>query len=407
MSVSINKYIALSFIFICLALSGMAQKKSSAQLKKEQQKLKSELKYSENLLNETKKSKKLSATEVVIIDQKIKQREELIYSIQQEIDLLDGQIDEVSGLITSMEDDLKKLKDEYAEMIRHAYKSRSTQQRLMFILSSEDFNQAFRRLKYFQQYARYRQNQAEMIVKTQELLNEKIAELETIKQEKQGLIEAEMDEKSLLANERQSQQNVINKLSKKEKELRKEINKKKKKQLALQNAIKRAIEAEILAARKKREKEGEGGFAYTPEELALASNFAANKGKLPWPLEKGNITERFGKKEHPVLKGIYLNNNGVNFATLSGQKARAVFEGKVTNVFIIPGAGKAVMVRHGEYSTVYANLKETYVDINDMVSTKEQLGQILTDDGKTDFHFEIWKGTSPQNPALWLYKAAQ
>lgn len=388
-------------ILVLLLVSGLlhAQDQSRAELEKKQQKIRADITYNEKLLEETKKSKKISSTEVVIIGKKIKQREELISTIKREIRVLKEQIDENSALIESMEQDLKKLKDEYAKMIFQAYRTRSTYNKLMFVFASEDINQAFKRLKYLKQYSDYRQRQAALIQETQELLNRKIGELEQRKREKEELIGVELEEKSTLDSEMQQQQSVLKSLSNKEKELKRELKKKRDEANALKKAIERAIRAELAKTKKA------GGVLLTPEALELSNNFTTNKGKLPWPLEKGQITEAFGSHPHPVLKGITVKNNGLNFSTLSGAKARAVFAGQVSEVFVIPGSGKVVMVRHGEYITIYSNLQETYVKKGDKLETKEEVGLVLTDQGKTDFHFELWKGTSILDPTTWLFKA--
>ena len=397
MSASIHRLIPVLFL---LLFSGLvqAQDENRLELEKAQQKIRADITYNEKLLEETKKSKKLSSTEVVIIGKKIKQREELIATIRLEINVLQKQIDENSDLIESMEKDLKKLKEEYAKMIFQAYRTRSTYNKLMFVFASDDINQAFKRLKYLKQYADYRHKQAELIRETQEMLNVKIGELEQRKREKEELIGSELQEKSTLDSEMHQQQTVLKSLANKEKELKKELKKKRDEANALKKAIERAIAAELAKTKK------DGKVLLTPEAMELSNNFTTNKGKLPWPLEKGQVTEYFGSHPHPVLKGITIKNNGLNFSTLPGSKARAVFSGQVSEVFIIPGSGKVVMVRHGEYITIYSNLQETYVKKGDQLKTKQEVGLVLTDQGKTDFHFELWKGTSILDPAHWLFK---
>jgi len=376
-----------------------------AQLEKEKSKIKKDIDYKNKLLNETAKSKNTSLSQLVVLRKKIKSREELINAIRREIDFLDDEIGASEDRIVSLKEELQELKDEYAKMIYYAYLNRNSYDRLMFVFSAQDFNQAYKRLKYLQQYSEFRKQQGELILLTQDSIGIRIQGLEASKKEKEELIDNIKNEAQLLASEKQEQQKVFNALTTKEKELKSEIDKKKREADKLTKAIQRIIEEEI---RKQREaRGGGGGFVLTPEAKELSNKFASNRGKLPWPLEKGVITEYFGEHWHPILKGIKVKNNGVNISTENGARARAVFSGEVTGIVVIPGAGKAVLLRHGEYISVYSNLKDVFVQKGDKVSTKDPIGIILTDPtkGKTEIHFEVWKGQSPMNPAEWLYKA--
>ncbi len=375
------------------------------ELEKEKKKLKKDIEYKNKLLNETAKSKSSSLGQLVVLRKKIKNREDLINAIEREIDYLEEQIEYAENNIVSLKEDLERLKKEYARMIYYAYLNKSSYDRLMFVFAAEDFNQAYKRLKYLQQYSEFRKRQGELILATQDSIQVRINELEATKSDKESLIKNIKDEAQLLASERQQQQSVFNQLSAKEKDLKAEISKKKKEADRLTKAIQRIIAEEI---RKQREASGgTGGYMLTPEAKELSSKFASNRGKLPWPLEKGVITEYFGEHWHPVLKGIKVNNNGLNISTEDGARARAVFAGEVTGIVVIPGAGKAVLVRHGEYISVYSNLKDVFVQKGDKVDIKDPIGIILTDPvkGKTEIHFEVWKGQKPMNPAEWLYRA--
>lgn len=377
-----------------------------AKLEKEKSKLKKDIDYKNKLLNETAKSKSTSLSQLVVLRKKIQSREELIATIEREIGFLEEQIDMGESEIEALKKELQVLRDEYAKMIYYAYLNRSSYDRLMFIFSAQDFNQAYKRLKYLQQYSTFRKRQGALILATQDSIQLRIKGLELTKSEKEKLISNIQDEAQLLSNEKQEQQKVFNALSSKEKELKAEIEKQKREAEKLTKAIQRIIEEEI---RKQREARGGGGsgFMLTPEAKELSDQFASNKGKLPWPLEKGVITEYFGEHWHPILKGIKVNNNGINISTETGARARAVFAGEVTGIVVIPGAGKAVLVRHGEYISVYSNLKDVFVQKGDKVNVKDPIGIILTDPVKvkTEIHFEVWKGQTPMNPAEWLYKA--
>jgi len=369
------------------------------ELEKKKANLSKEIKYNNKLLKETQKNKQLSLSQLLILNKKIANRQELISTIHVEIRLLNNRIEENHSLIEAMENDIQKLKDEYAKMIYYAYKNRNNYNRLMFFFSSKDFNQAYKRLKYYQQYTKYRQTQAELIKKTQLLLNERLVDLETRKAEKLNLLGYEHTEKKVLSAEKKEQQNVFRGLQKKQKELQDEIKKKRQEASRLKKAIERIIEEEIKI-------KGKNYFALTPEARALSNSFAGNKGKLPWPVLKGTITSYFGEHPHPVLKKVTVKNNGIDFSTTSGATARSVFEGEVTKVMIILGAGKAVMIRHGEYITIYAQLKEVFVKSGDKVKTKQEIGSVITDDssGKTELHFELWKRREILNPSHWIYR---
>lgn len=396
-------FLILSFV-LAAGFIAEAQNKR-VELEKEKKKLKKDIAYKNKLLNETAKSKSTSLGQLVVLRKKIKNREDLINAIEREIDYLEEQIEYAEGNIISLKKDLERLKKEYARMIYYAYLNKSSYDRLMFVFAAEDFNQAYKRLKYLQQYSEFRKRQGELILATQDSIKLRINELEATKSDKESLIKNIKDEAQLLASEKQQQQSVFNQLNAKEKELKAEIAKKKKEADRLTKAIQRIIAEEI---RKQREANGgTGGYMLTPEAKELSSKFASNRGKLPWPLEKGVITEYFGEHWHPVLKGIKVNNNGLNISTEDGARARTVFAGEVTGIVVIPGAGKAVLVRHGEYISVYSNLKDVFVQKGDKVDIKDPIGIILTDPvkGKTEIHFEVWKGQKPMNPADWLYKA--
>lgn len=405
----LSKYIILILI-VAFQQCLFAQSKKELENKKKQ--LQKEIKQTEILLNETKKNKKLSLNQLVTLNKKISVREQLIQTIQAEIRIAEKQIKENKDIITSLENDLQKLKEEYARMIYYAYKNQDAYSRIMFIFSAQDFSQAYRRLKYMQQYSYYRQKQAEMIEKTQELLNKKNAELEDKKRQKQQLLKIEEQEKQVLAKEKNEQEKTLTQLQEQEKELLKKIKEKEQEQKQLQLAIQRIIEEEIRKSREKAKSDGtkpaEKGLTLTPEAQKLSNTFEANKGKLPWPVAEGIITGKHGEQPHPVLKGITIKNNGVDISTKKDAPVRAVYEGEVTGLATVPGFGKVVMIRHGEYLSVYSNLRDVLVKKGDKIKTKQNIGVVETDEnGKTEVHFEIWKGSTLMNPETWLYLTSQ
>ncbi len=387
------------FLLLLLPLSLFAQKdKQTLENKKKQ--LQGDIEYQNKLLKETTSGKQISLGQLIIINKNISAREELIATINFQIRELGKQIEETVSLVDAMENDLKTLKSEYARMINHAYKSRNSYDKMVFVFSARDFNQAYKRLKYYEQYTEYRKNQALLIMKTQEVLRQKNTELEIKKQEKEQLLQTEKQEKQNLTSAKEQQQVTLKKFQNKEKQLREDIKKKQSEIAKLQKAIEEAIRKEMEEQKKK------GFFAMTPEMKELSSNFENNKGKLPWPVVKGVVTEWFGEHEHPVMKGIKVKNNGLEIETTQGSAARAVFDGEVSKVIIIPGSGKAVLVRHGEFLSVYFKLQETLVQPGDKVKIKQEIGTIITDEtnNKTELHFEIWKGKVILNPEDWIYQ---
>ena len=388
-------------LLLVFAFSGMGQ--TSGELKEEQQKLREDIKYKEKLLKQIAQDSKSSTTKIVLLNKKINQREELITSIKDEIYLIDEKIEENQDLVTAMQNDIVRLKEEYSKMVVQAYKTRNVSSKLMYIFASEDFGQAYRRLKYLQQLSDYRKRQAQAIILTQSSLERKRLALEEQRKEKNSVLNSQNQEKLTLNRERQEKESELKKLSSKEAQYKKELATAEKSANELKNLIKKAIEREIAA---RNEAAGTTGSTYnlTPEARELGNNFVANKGKLPWPVDKGEITAYFGEQPHPFLKGITVKNNGISISTTGNSRARAVFDGEVSKIIILPGAGKVVMVRHGEYISIYTNLKETFVNTGDKVKTKEEIGMIISDKGKTEFEFQLWKGTNLMDPSYWIFK---
>lgn len=430
-------FIAVLFI---TANSFAQSKKDLEQKKKDLQK---EIRMTNKMLEETKKNKRLSLNQLLTLNKKINIREELIGTITDEVSILEKQIEEKKENIQMLQDDLKKLKEEYAKMIYFAYKNQSSYDRMMFIFSSKDFNQAYYRLKYLQQYSEYRRKQAEMIVETEAEISARLKELQDKRNEKLGIVKEKEEEVNQLSGEKSEKEKLLVDLQDKEKQLKTELKKKQRDAEKLQQAIQQLIAEEIRkakeeAARKaaeerrkaerdaaaakaagKSEKEikeikenkksdapklSSSGMYLSAEAEKLSSSFELNKGKLPWPVAEGVITSTYGEHEHPVLKNIKIKNNGVDITTTRNAMARAVFDGEVSGVISIPDAGQAIIVRHGEYLSVYSNLKDVYVKKGDKVKTKQSIASVDIDSetGKVEVHMEIWKGNVTLNPELWL-----
>jgi septal ring factor EnvC (AmiA/AmiB activator) len=411
-----NKFIPIAIgtiflfsFFLLITTRGFGQRQTKKDLINKKKQLQKEIEYTNELLAETKKNKKLSLNQLVTLNKKISAREELIATINTEIIVLNRQIKANNESINGLQKDLVKLKAEYAKMIYYAYKNRDSYNRLMFVFASADFEQAFMRLKYLQQYSDYRHKQAEMIVSTEKNLNSKIQDLQVKKSDKGLLLGSQETEKKHLTVEKTEKEQVFSELQEQESKLKRDLEKKKRDAEKLQQAIQRVIEKELEKAQAeaaKANKPKPQKLVLTPESQLLSNSFASNKGKLPWPVVKGVISERFGVHPHPLMKDVDINNNGVDISTNNGSVVRAVFDGEVKAVVSMPGAGQFVLVRHGEFFTIYSNLKDIYVKVGDKVKTKENLGSILFDDedSKTVMHFEVWKGQVKLDPEDWLYK---
>jgi septal ring factor EnvC (AmiA/AmiB activator) len=401
--------IFLFMFFLLITTAGLAQRQTKKDLINKKKQLQKEIEYTNELLAETKKNKKLSLNQLVTLNKKISAREELIATINTEIMVLNRQIKANNESINGLRKDLAQLKAEYAKMIYYAYKNRDSYNRLMFVFASADFEQAFMRLKYLQQYSDFRHKQAEMIVNTEKNLNDKIQDLQVKKSDKGLLLGSQETEKKHLTVEKTEKEQVFSELQEQESKLKRDLEKKKRDAEKLQQAIQRVIEKELEKAQAeaaKANKPKPQKLVLTPESQLLSNSFANNKGKLPWPVVKGVISEHFGVHPHPLMKDVDINNNGVDISTNNGSVVRAVFDGEVKAVVNMPGAGQFVLVRHGEFFTIYSNLKDIYVKVGDKVKTKENLGSILFDDedSKTVMHFEVWKGQIKLDPEDWLYK---
>lgn len=426
------------FMIIYLLLPAQNQK---VKLQERKEKLEQEIHNTNKLLNQTQKNKEANLNQLYLINKKINHREDLIQAIGQEVNGLDGQIGGLSDTIYRLTVTLSNLKSEYAKLIYSTFKNRNAYSRLMFIFSSRNFNQAYKRLKYLQQYTEYRKSQAVVIQNTQHLLGKKKSELELQKSSKLTLKQRQELEKNELALEKSQKDKTIQNLSKQEKNLLRKLKEKEAAVSKLQNAIENLIADEIRKANEEKAKKAatasakknseaskkgtpekstsavtgkttakpppaEKGTSMSsnPEEVALSNDFSGNRGRLPWPVEKGTISATFGEHPHPEFKNIVVKNNGIDISTSTGAKARSVFDGVVSSVMSIANMHYVVIIRHGDYLTVYSNLKEVSVKKGDKVKARQSIGIVFTDpdDDKTQLHFEIWHGTALQNPAAWI-----
>ena len=444
-------YRLLTLCCALLVASGLgAQSREKDELQRKKIRLQDEIELANSILQETRENKEMSVSQVQALMQKIAIRERLVRTMQKEVEWIQEDMEEIEERIQGHNVRIERLNNEYASMIRGARRSQSHVSRLMFILSSKNFNQAIKRLEYMKQLAEHRRRQLERIREEQKALEEDLKILKETQREKEQLLRQQEVEVLQLQEERSSTEVAIADLRTREKALQKEIKEKKKQSDLLEKEIQRIIEEEIKRAKDralrrqledeadalglkmgkdfskrtsnralkaliKKKKKADGRsedsgrspvYKLTPEAKKLAANFKKNRGKLPWPVEKGIVTSSFGKHPHPVAKDVIVNNNGIDIASEKGGSARAVFNGEVSRVIRIPYGNKAVLIRHGNYFTVYDNLVQVYVKEGDRIKTKQEIGLIFTDpkDGRTQLHFEIWLADKVQNPKPWLYR---
>ncbi len=448
---------------LCVVLSVSAQSKK--ELEKKKQQTQKDIVYTNKLLSETQKNTKASYDQLLLLDKKIQLREDLIGNIQSQQAQLNKEINDNNEIIALLEADLVQIKKEYAEMVRFAYRHRNQNELLMFIFSAESFNQAYKRLKYIQQYSEYRKKQAILIEATQKVLNDRKLKLEQQKNELDELIGQHKQESNVLATEKTGQQTVISNLKSEEQKLKQKLRKYEEEKIRIQNTIAELIRKEAEAAakaeaeRRAKEKRKAEAAAKTkaeakkaadtkaaaeqaakdkaagkkpattpkpevvkeepkpepklenydvlsPEQRLISNRFDENKGLMPWPVQRGIIVYKFGKQPHSVLKDIMEQKNGVGFSTSQGATARSIFDGQVTNVLPLSANNFAVMIKHGEYITVYVNVKNIKVAVGQKVTAKQEIGQVYTnpEDDRTTLELQVWKGTVLQNPIGWIAK---
>lgn len=442
----VNKIISVIFFF--LSFVSIAQT-TSDKLKKEQQVLEKNISNTMLLLEKTKTTIKTSQQDLMLLNAQISNREKLLRNFDNQIRNADVRIEEKSKQIASLNQQVADLKVQYAKLLQYAYKNRNKYGQMMYIFASEDYYQALKRAKYLAKIQELLKKQFALIEQHQNLIAKEIKAIEKEKTYKKTLLTEKKQERNSLVDDQSKQTLVFNDLKKQEgtilaklkedeikrAQLKSQIDAAIKKEIAEAEAKRKKAEAELEAKRKaiekaeaeKRAKENSSNTKTTPsvetptpkvekpielpetkESIALSNGFENNKGKLPWPVEKGSITEGFGKNAHPTLAGVYTNNNGVDITTPKNASVRSIFDGEVSSVISIAGAGKVVIIKHGNYRTVYSNLQNVYVNQGDKVSTKQAIGSLFTKDGEnfsvSHFEIHIVTGTSVQsvNPSIWI-----
>ena len=393
------------FLIISVATSQSTSARQKA-LEEQKKRLQQEIKQINTILFSNIRKEKSVISKVEDLDLKISVRSQIVKVNNQQANLLTRQINVNQRDITNLRSELKNLKKDYANMIVKSYKSKSSQNRLMFLFSSADFLQAYKRIQYMKQYANFRKKQGEEISeKTQTIqnLNKTLLDQKSIKE---ALVAENKIVQTTLMKERKFQQNLIRSIKSKSRFLTSEIKQKQQQSAAIDKEIERLIREAIAASNKLAGKASKNVFALTPEAKLLAKNFVANKGKLPWPVEKGVVTQRFGTQPHPLVKTTMIKSNGVTIATNPRSKARAVFDGEVMAILSFKGSNPAVLIKHGNFITTYKNIAKVYVRKGQKVKSKQSIGEIFThpQSGKTTLQFSVFNELKPQNPNNWIYK---
>lgn len=424
---------------ICLLLMAFSlavyPQKSKAKLEKQIANLEQEIATANKLLKETSKNKQATLNQVNLLDKKIKQREELVKAYNEQIAVLDDEISKGQSNIKALNGDLKNLRKEYAQMIVFANKNRSHYDKLVFLFSADDFNQAFRRLRYIRQFSDARKTKMDQIASTERRISGEVEASRKAREQQAALLQGEKEQKAALQGEKEDLNTQVKQLKKQEGNLQQDIKNKQKQAQKLQKAIDDIIAEEIRKANERAKKEAEArakaeaeakkkkgnanantkpnvpasgnkNMALTPAEMTLSGNFANNKGRLPWPVEKGYVSSSFGKHASVVSDKVVVTNNGIDIAVSENSQARAVFDGMVVSVNKLTASNTVIIIRHGDYFTVYSNIEEAAVKRGDNVKTKQNLGKIHTNkiEGKTELHFELLKEKDRLNPESWLAK---
>jgi len=394
-------------LILMLHFSGFSQSKKQQELEERRRELRQEIQQIGVLLFEGKKEQKSVLSVVEDLDFKIKVRKNLISITNQQANLLTREISSNQTKISKLRDKLKVLKADYAEMIVKSYKSRSDQNKLMFLLSSTNFQQAYKRLQYIKQYADYQMQQAELIKTETAKMQALNIELLAQKKNKQILIEENKKAKSILDKDREQQSVLIQEIKSNLSQFTVQLKSKQTESKKIDKEIRKIIQAAIAASNKKAGKSSKlKVFSLTPEQKILAANFTANKGKLPWPVVNGVVKLRYGNNPSPIDPSLTIKSNGVRIATSKGGQVRAVFEGVVQGIMTPKNGNNTIMIRHGNYITVYKNLSKFYVSKGDKVTTKQVIGEVITNkaSGESILSFGIYKDSSTQNPSQWIYR---
>jgi len=430
-------------ILILLGISvSVCSQETVKSLKRKQRQAKQNIEMTNRLLNENKKNQKTTANSITVISRQIEERENLIKALNDEVGILDRDLSNINAEKSQLEEKLQELRKEYAKLLYHYYFHKTKSNAVFYILSSESLTQGFRRLRYVQQYSNYRKEQAQKIQQVTDELGQKETLLSRVKEEKHNTLKGKQVESNKLLKSKESKQKMLTELSQKESDLKVKLEKQQRQVEVLNKKIDDMIAAEIAkqeaqrkakakaeaerkakaAASKKPATSGTAAKPSAPSapstpstpvtkpsapasegKSLVSGGFESNRGRLPWPV-RGIVTGHFGLHPHPVLDHVQVNNKGIYIQTTANSDASAVYDGEVTQVFAIPGNNNAIIVKHGIYRTVYANLTATYVKVGDKVKARQKLGRVFVDQeaDKTELYFMLYKESVLQNPELWL-----
>ncbi|XOV65880.1 MAG: murein hydrolase activator EnvC family protein [Fluviicola sp.] len=420
-------------LVLLLGVGAVHAQDSSDKLKKEQQRLENKIANTKMLLKKTQSNKEASYNELQVIENQIYYRSQLLKNYDNQIRGAELKVEQKTAQIEAYEDKIERLKAQYKKLILYAYKNRNKYGKMMFIFASKSYREAMKRNNYLKRVAEIQENQFIAIAQHQELIKEEIQQIDEEKQRKLAVVADKKKERAAIEEDRKRQETIYREFKLEEDAILAKLKKEERDREVLRQRINDAIQREIAEAearRKAAEAKNAGtknntastptksnsstttspSFQSTKEAAALSANFEGNRGKLPWPVEKGTVTENFGKNPHPTLKNVTTNNRGIDISAPKNAQVRAVFEGEVTSVLNIPGAGKVVIIKHGNYRTVYSNLQDTYVTVGQKVSTKKVIGSLLSKKNQSISvaHFEIHKVSGSTvtclNPSLWVHQ---
>ena len=399
--------IASLVLFMFIGESLLAQDQRQQNLEAQRKRLQQEIKQINTLLFSNEKRKKSVLTQVEDLSLKINVRRRLIRVTNEQANRLTQQINVNQRSISQQRKELEALKKDYSEMILKSYQSKSGQSRMMFLFSSENFLQAYKRFQYLKQYSSFRKKQGELISEKTQVLQELNISLLDQKHKKENLVKQNRAAEEQYRQEQNSQESLVQELKKKGRNFISQIKRKQKKTNEINKEIQKLIREAIIASNKAAgKKRNSKVFSLTPEDQLISDNIIANKGKLPWPVEQGVVIQRFGRQPHPVVKTAIIQSNGVTIATPKNAQARAVFDGKVMSIIGFKGSNPSVLIQHGNYITTYSNLGEVYVTKGQKVIPKEAIGKVFTnpETGKTELKFSVFKASTPVNPKGWIYR---
>ncbi|MDX1939161.1 MAG: peptidoglycan DD-metalloendopeptidase family protein [Saprospiraceae bacterium] len=384
---------------VCGALSGQNRK----ELEERRKQLQAEINQTSGLLEKTQKDKAAALDRYFALQNQIQKRRQLVQTLQTELVSADTAILRANQVLLTLDDDLNRLRQEYASTMRHTMRQRISGSFVQFLFSARDLNDAFQRWQYIRQYYRYRQRQIQRILDAQQALSQKTILLEKEKTEKAKLLTAQKQQQSTLNTEMADKDRLVKTLKEDESKLITELNRQQKAHDQLNKAIENIIRTEI--ARKKKESRKPEALTAAKDDdketlSGVSSEFVQRKGKLPWPVTRGYITRQFGTQPHPTLQGIKISNNGIDIRTDKGSEVQAIFEGSVVGTQFVPGYLNTVIVQHGIYYTVYSNLEEVFVKRGDTILAKQIIGKV--GDEKPEVHFEVWHEKERLNPVLWV-----